>query len=94
MYSKHFLLLVCDSVTLESRLAIAVTTKIDKRAVARNLVKRRVRELFRLNRHRFVRPLDMLVVARRDVQVCTFADYRREILGALSARGYLKPQET
>ena len=93
VYSKHFLLLICDSLTSESRLAIAVTTKVDKRAVARNLVKRRVRELFRLNRHRFARTLDMLVVARRDVQSCTFADYRREILGALSAKGYLKPQE-
>jgi ribonuclease P protein component len=87
LYSKHFLILVLPSPTSKSRLAIAVTTKIDKRAVVRNLVKRRLREVFRMNRHRFVKPLDLLIVARRNVQECTFEDYQREVLGALrSAR--------
>ena len=83
LYSKHFLILVLPSPTPKSRLAIAVTTKIDKRAVVRNLVKRRLREIFRLNRHRFTKPLDLLIVARRNVQECSFEDYQREVLGAL-----------
>jgi len=89
LYSKHFLILVTPSSTPASRLAIAVTTKIDKRAVMRNLVKRRLREVFRTNRHRFTHPLDLLIVARRNVQECSFDDYSREVLGALRSRGLI-----
>jgi ribonuclease P protein component len=85
IYCKHFLLLVLPSPTSESRLAVAVTTKLEKRAVGRNLIKRRIREIFRQNRSFFVSPYDILVVARRGVQECTFEDYQRELLGALRA---------
>jgi ribonuclease P protein component len=92
LYTKHFLLLVLPASSSESRLAVAVTTKIEKRAVVRNKIKRRLRELFRVTRSQFKQPVDVLVVARRDVQSCSFADYRREILGALNAHGLLKPR--
>lgn len=90
IYSKHFLILARESSGEESRLAIAVTTKIEKRAVGRNLVKRRLREIFRQNRNSFIRPYDMVIVARRGVQDCSFDDYRREILGSLRAHRILK----
>lgn len=89
VYSKHFLLLVCEASTGESRLGITVTTKIDKRAVVRNRIKRRIREIFRLNRHRLKKEIDVVVVARRDSGVIEFADFEREILGALFNKGYL-----
>ncbi len=90
IYSKHFLILALESPGDESRMAVAVTTKIEKRAVGRNLVKRRLREIFRQNRHNFTRNYDLLIVARRDVQECSFDDYRREILGSLRAHKILK----
>ncbi len=71
-------------------MAIAVTTKIEKRATVRNKIKRRLRELFRVFRHDLTEPLDMVVVARREVQECSFDDYKREVLGALRSKGYLK----
>jgi ribonuclease P protein component len=83
------LLLVIPSETKESRLAIAVTTKIEKRANVRNKIKRRLREVFRATRHSFTEPIDMVVVARRGIQECEFEDYRREVLGALRSKGYL-----
>lgn len=89
VYSKHFLLLVCEASTDESRLGITVTTKIDKRAVVRNRIKRRVREIFRLHRHRLKKPIDMVVVARRDSGIIPYSDFEREILGALVSKGYL-----
>jgi ribonuclease P protein component len=89
LYSKHFLVVVAPSSQTESRLAVAVTTKIEKRATVRNRIKRRIRELFRQNRHALTQALDILVVARRDVQSCDFSDYRRQILGALRNHGYL-----
>lgn len=89
MYSKHFLLLVVPSTSNQSRLAVAVTTKIEKRATVRNKIKRRLREIFRCIRQHIVKPIDIVVVARRDVQQCTFEDYEREVLGALRSKGYL-----
>ncbi len=92
LYSKHFLIVVAPSSQAQSRLAIAVTTKIEKRATVRNRIKRRIREIFRQHRQSFTQTLDILVVARRDVQACDFSDYRRQILGALRNRGYLATQ--
>ncbi len=91
LHAKHFLVLVHPSDTGESRVAVAVTTKLEKRAVVRNRIKRRIREVFRASRSNFTQPIDIVVVARRDVQSCEFADYQREILGALRAQGYLRP---
>ena len=93
VYSKHFLILLCASKSPGSRLAVAITTKIDKRAVVRNRIKRRIKEVFRLNQHRFRAPMDLLVVARRDVQQCEYSDYLSEILGSLRSKGYFSDVE-
>lgn len=89
LYAKHFLILAYPSDSSESRLAVAVTTKLEKRAVVRNLIKRRIREVFRFARPAFIKPIDIVVVARNGVQRCEFDDYRREILGVLRAKGFL-----
>lgn len=101
LYAKHFLLVVVKRARFApsdasaplsdspSRLAIAVTTKIDKRATVRNRIKRRVREVFRCCRAGLKTPIDLLVVARRDVQHCHFEQYERELVGALRKGGYL-----
>ena len=90
LHAKHFLIIVTPSPTGESRLAIAVTTKLDKRAVVRNLIKRRIREVFRAARGDLHRPIDMVVIARKGIQQCGFSDYKREIIGALHGRGFVK----
>lgn len=77
------------SSTGESRLAIAVTTKLEKRATERNKIKRRIREVFRRSRDEFTKPIDLMVIARRGVQSCEFTDYTAELLGALRSGGYL-----
>ena len=89
MHCKHFLLLIRPNEEKGSRVAIAVTTKLEKRAAVRNLIKRRVREVFRLVRSEILKPVDVVVVARRDVQSCTFADYKRELIGAWKSQGLL-----
>ena len=89
VYSKHFLLLVCEALTAEARLGITVTTKIDKRAVVRNRIKRRIREVFRLHRSQLRKPIDIVVVARRESGTIAYRDFEREILGALRSKGYL-----
>lgn len=90
LHAKHFLILFSSSPTGQSRLAVAVTTKLEKRAVVRNLIKRRIREVFRRARQSFLEPLDVVVVARRGIQECSFEDYRHEILSAFASRKLLK----
>jgi len=80
---------VTPSVSGESRLAIAVTVKLEKRAAVRNLIKRRIRHVFRELRADLREPIDVVIVARRDVQSCEFQDYRREIGTTLTSHGYL-----
>ena len=46
-----------------SRLGVTVTTKVDKRAVGRNLVKRRWREFFRTRKGRISPGWDLVVIA-------------------------------
>lgn len=47
--TKHFLLSLKGNVPGSTRLGITITTKISKRAVRRNRLRRRIRELFRAN---------------------------------------------
>lgn len=59
--SQHFLMLYLPQES--SRIGITVTVKIDKRAVRRNLLKRRIRETFRRFHPRFRRQAEMVVIA-------------------------------
>ncbi|MCS7227345.1 MAG: ribonuclease P protein component [Endomicrobia bacterium] len=45
-----------------SRLAVLVSSKIEKLAVVRNKFKRRIREIFRLNKHKIKYPVDIVVI--------------------------------
>ena len=89
IHCKHFLILFIPSDVGSSRLAIAVTTKLEKRATVRNLIKRRVREVFRAVRGDFLKPIDMVVIARRDIQALEFSDFKRELIGAWKSQGLL-----
>lgn len=48
-----------------SRLAVLVSSKVEKKAVYRNKFKRRIREIFRLNKHKISQPLDIVVIATK-----------------------------
>ncbi len=82
LHSKHFLVLVATSATGRSRLGLTVTTKVDKRAVVRNRIKRYVREVFRANARRFSEPVDLVVIARMESPTLTFAQVEQELLKA------------
>ncbi|MCX7956429.1 MAG: ribonuclease P protein component [Endomicrobia bacterium] len=48
-----------------SRLCILVSSKIEKLSVRRNKFKRRIREIFRLNKHKILKPIDLVVIATK-----------------------------
>ncbi|HEX5489175.1 MAG TPA: ribonuclease P protein component [Rhodanobacteraceae bacterium] len=61
--TRHFLLRCTASPHGHARLGLAVSRKVSKRAVARNRIKRIIRESFRLQRAALP-ALDVLVIAR------------------------------
>jgi len=62
---KFFTLLVIRNELDHPRLGLAIAKKNIKKAVTRNLIKRSVRENFRLKQHDLIN-IDIVVLARRD----------------------------
>ena len=91
LYSKHFVILVREGESTESRLGVTISRKVDKRATRRNSVRRRLREIFRNFRHQLVRSLDIVIIARAGAVECSMSQVRKEILGALRYHQLLNP---
>jgi len=62
---RFFTLLAVRNQLQQPRLGLAIAKKQINRAVARNLIKRTIRESFRLRQHQLDN-LDIVVLARRD----------------------------
>ncbi|MCB0352617.1 MAG: ribonuclease P protein component [Bdellovibrionales bacterium] len=90
LHSKHFIIILEKNQLEHFRLAITVSTRVDKRAVARNRVKRLIRELFRNHQKSLPAGFDILVIARKDAPSLSFLETRRQLLGTLSHHGFLK----
>lgn len=75
-----------------SRLGLAVSRKVDPRAVGRNRIKRVLRDTFRLQRARLAAG-DYVVVARPGASQCGADALRAAFLGLLKRAGALRPAE-
>lgn len=73
-----------------SRLAVLVSSKIEKRAVLRNKFKRRIREIFRLNKHKIVSPIDIVVIATKISVKQKFKVLQDNFIKILSQKNLLK----
>ncbi len=62
---KFFTLLAIKNDVDHPRLGLAIAKKNIRKAVTRNLIKRAVRENFRLNQHQLIN-IDIVVLAKRD----------------------------
>lgn len=87
--SSHFVVLVSEphasTATCESRLGLTVSRKVGS-AVARNRVKRRIRELYRVRRA--AAPVrDMVVIARRGAAGLSSLEAARELSAVLEEAG-------
>ncbi len=63
-YTPHFIIIRRDNDRLGKRLGVTVSSKVGN-AVARNRVKRRLREFFRRGRENFRPDQDTVIIARR-----------------------------
>lgn len=73
-----------------SRLGMAVSRKVGK-AVTRNRVRRRLREIFRLHYHEIQAPHDIVVVARPDAATAQFSELESSYRSALKKLGLRLP---
>lgn len=72
-----------------NQLGITVSTKVGK-AVTRNLVRRRIREIYRLNEPLIKKGLDIVVVARVKSPFVTYGQLERDFLSSCGKLGILR----
>ena len=76
----------------QSRLGITTGVKLGK-AVKRNFVRRRIRELYRTNEQKFLPGYDIVVVARARAIFGKYADLERSFLHLMKKLEILAPRE-
>lgn len=74
-----------------SRFAVVVGTKVSKRAVVRNKIKRRIREAIRPLLPQLRPGVDVLCMARKGIEEKDFAEINKTIGWSLKKIGLLKP---
>lgn len=89
LYTGNLIVFVGSPETDVSRLGVTVSKKVHKRATKRNVLRRRLKEIFRLNRNRLKSPKDLVIVGRKSALECTYSELEEEILKALSKKGLL-----
>ena len=63
----------------ESRFSFVVSQKISKKAVERNRLKRRFREIIRKDLHNIKKGFDIVILARKKAKVSDFADLKKSL---------------
>jgi len=83
-HARHCLLIFLPNKEPTSRIGITVSKKIDKRAVVRNLIRRRIREAMRDIRDR-IRPqsVDLVIIARQSSNGASAQELRIDLESAL-----------
>ena len=76
----------------QNRVGITVSKKLGG-AVVRNRVRRRLREVYRLNENRFLPGYDIVVVARSRAVEASFEDLTAAYLSLAGKAGILRPEE-
>ncbi len=77
-HTANFVIITRETDRSEARLGITVSSKVGN-AVARNRVKRFVRECFRQWNHQIVPPRDILVIAKPAAANLSFSEVASEI---------------
>lgn len=78
--------------TSSNRLGVTVTTKLGK-AVQRNRVRRRLKEIYRTNETRLVPGRDIIIVARVRSRYASYAELERAFFSACAKLGLIRDKQ-
>lgn len=81
---RYFNLIYLSNDLNFSRMAVVVNKKVGG-AVRRNTVKRRLRTLFRRNKHILVNPLDIIFITKKEIQNATWRSLEEEYLRCVTS---------
>ncbi len=87
---RHFRIAVCANALAHSRLGITVSKRVGG-AVARNRLKRLIREFFRLNKEAFPPSSDVVITVREGAARLKFGEAAEELKGILRAAAHVTP---
>ncbi len=87
---KYFFLKKVENNLKETRFCISVPTDISGKAVVRNKIKRRLREIIRKAIPEIEKGMDVVVVALKGVENLGFWEIREELMGLFKKAKILK----
>ena len=88
-YSSLMAIKVLKNVLAESRFGIIISTKVSKKAVVRNQLKRRLSEIIRLNLVKLKKGFDVIVLTKPDLAKRSYAEIESELAQLLKKAGLL-----
>ena len=83
IFTPLFVIRYQPSRLANSRFTVIVSNKISKQAVARNKIKRRLREIIRLNISQFKQNYDLIITVLAPAVQATYVDLEKAYLSAL-----------
>lgn len=90
VHTGNFLLKYIKNTLTNSRFGFIVSTKTFKRAVDRNLVKRRLRETIRLNLGSIKDGYDIVFIIKKPALGVKYGDLEKDVLNALEKSKLIK----
>jgi ribonuclease P protein component len=81
---KYFSLIYLSNNFSFSRIAVVASKKIGN-AVARNKIKRWMRDLFRRNKELLKSPFDIIIVAKKEIQNATWSTLKEEYIATIES---------
>ncbi|MBN2246879.1 MAG: ribonuclease P protein component [Candidatus Aminicenantes bacterium] len=79
---KYFILIYCPNEFNFSRFAVVASKKTGD-AIKRNRIKRRIRVLFRQNKHLLIISMDLIVIAKAEIYNSPWMELQEEYLKAI-----------
>ena len=70
-----------------NRYGIVVSLKIDKRAVVRNKIRRRIREIIRLNEKNFKQGFDVMILTRESIKDLKYKEIEVKLFSLFKKAG-------